>query len=331
MTGGAVRWVRANSPIVSVVLPTFDRLKYLRAAVDSVFSQTFADWELVIADDGSGLETRAYLEALEDDPRVGVLRLRHTGNPSAVRNAALREARGQYLAFLDSDDVWLPTKLAVQVAALRGNPLRRWSYTAITRVGPDGTILPNDANRRWVPYEGPIFEQLLTLQAAVATPSVVAERTLVEQAGAFDEGQPFFEEYDLWLRLIRLSEVSVIREPLVLVRNHDEHYTVDRVGVYEARARLLDKVGGGVTTASLRSALRAERAKNAVALATAYVRRERRTEALETLWRNRVHLWHCPRHTWRPAAATMTRVITPRWLQRFARLHGPGRGAVVRA
>ncbi len=82
-----------TTPTVSIILPTFNRLQYLRAAVDSVFGQTFEDWELVIADDGSDSETQAYLRDVARGPRVRLLSLPHSGNPPAVRNIALREAR----------------------------------------------------------------------------------------------------------------------------------------------------------------------------------------------------------------------------------------------
>src|SRR5258708_34074473 len=114
-----------TTPAISIILPTFNRLKYLRLAVDSVFAQTFADWELLIADDGSDEETRAYLRGLENLPRVKVIWLSHSGNPSAVRNAALREARGDYIAFLDSDDMWMPAKLEPQIYVLTASH-RRW-------------------------------------------------------------------------------------------------------------------------------------------------------------------------------------------------------------
>ncbi len=79
-------------PTVSVILPTFNRLKYLRAAIQSAREQTFHDWELVIADDGSDAATRGYLQTLEDPPRIRVIRLSHCGKPAVVRNAALRAA-----------------------------------------------------------------------------------------------------------------------------------------------------------------------------------------------------------------------------------------------
>jgi glycosyltransferase involved in cell wall biosynthesis len=95
------------APQVSVILATYNRLNYLRAAVDSVISQTFQDWEFIIADDGSEADTIGYLKSLAAIPNITVLFLPHSGNPSAVRNAACRVAKGRFLAFLDSDDVWL--------------------------------------------------------------------------------------------------------------------------------------------------------------------------------------------------------------------------------
>ena len=81
------------TPLVSVVLPTFNRLRFLRPAIESVYAQTFSDWQLIIADDGSAPETRQYLQSLATQPRVAVVWLPHTGRPSTVRNAALAVER----------------------------------------------------------------------------------------------------------------------------------------------------------------------------------------------------------------------------------------------
>src|SRR5580698_5420059 len=125
--------VRASmQPVVSIILPTFERLQYLRATVASVYRQTVQDWELIVADDGSETETRAYLRTLEADSRVKLLWLEHTGIPAIVRNAALHAARGEYVAFLDSDDLWTPEKLSQQLALLRSRPGCGWCYTAVS-------------------------------------------------------------------------------------------------------------------------------------------------------------------------------------------------------
>ena len=301
-------------PTVSVVLPAFNRLQYLRSAVDSVFAQSFPDWELIIADDGSGHETTAFLQTLERLPRVRLLRLQHSGNPSVVRNAAIRAARGRYVAFLDSDDVWLPGKLEVQIAAHRACIARRWSYTALIRIDASGEMLPGESPPRRPVYEGDIFEQLLTLEAAVTTPSVVVERALLEEVGGFDEELFFFEEYDLWLRLMRISAVTGIEEPLVLVRNHDQHYSADRVRVYESRLQLLDGVARLDLTAHLRSVLRLERARTAASLATAYAACNRTGDALKMLWSSRQCAGQDAKW-WRRAAALLLRALVPGWVQ----------------
>src|SRR5688572_330459 len=160
----------AGVPQVSIVLPTFDRLRHLRRSIASVFEQTFDDWELIIADDGSGSETREYLRGIEADPRVRVLWLPRLGNPGAVRNAALAQARAPYIAFLDSDDYWLPDKLALQVPALRAAAPRRWSYTAYECVDADDRPVPF----QWRPLQGALFTEILLMRALVAMPTVLA-------------------------------------------------------------------------------------------------------------------------------------------------------------
>src|SRR5262245_1051561 len=94
-------------PLISVVLPTYDRESYLREAVNSVVAQTYDDWEMVIVDDGSTDGTRAYLETLTD-PRIRVVLREHCGNPALLRNLGVRISRAAYIAFLDSDDTWMP-------------------------------------------------------------------------------------------------------------------------------------------------------------------------------------------------------------------------------
>jgi glycosyltransferase involved in cell wall biosynthesis len=312
------------TPKVSIILPTFNRLQYLRTAVDSVFAQTLQEWELIIADDGSDGETAGYLAELAESPRVQVLSLVHSGNPAAVRNAALRVARGEYVAFLDSDDAWLPAKLEVQLAAHASCDARRWSYTALARIDDGGKPMRDGLGLSWVPYEGAIFEQLLTLAAAVATPSVIVDRRFLEEIGGFDEGQQFFEDYDLWLRLSLLSDVTVINEPLVLVRNHREHYSADRIRVYESRFKLLDKMSRHAKTPRLRAVLKWEREKNAASLALVSAIAGRRIGALTMLWRSRGCVWH-QRGWWHKSCTTLAYALAPLWLREAVRRHRRGR------
>lgn len=306
-------------PAVSVILPTFNRLAFLRPAVDSVLAQTCSDWQLVIADDGSGPETAAYLATLANPPRIRVLELAHSGSPAAVRNAALSAASGDYVAFLDSDDVWRPEKLRRQLALHRERDRCGWSYTAEELIDAAGrTVLTPGARRANVLHEGAIFEALLTLEASLSTPCVMAERRLIEEVGGFDEGLPFFEDYDLWLRLSLRSEVRALSEPLALVRNHGEHYSADRVGVYQARLRLLEKFTAAVTTARQGTILLEERARTSMALARVLAASGRGNDALRSLWRSREialsdHSW------WWAAMYTLALIGAPHWLRASVR------------
>jgi glycosyltransferase involved in cell wall biosynthesis len=207
---------------------------------------------MVVADDGSGEETRAYLQGIAG-PQVRVVWLPHCGNPSRVRNAAIEAATGRYLAFLDSDDIWASTKLEKQLAALLGRVNSRWSYSACDQIDANGEPIPKKNPRPIVRPEGWIFEALLTLEIGIAMPTVVAERSLVAEAGGFDEQQRFGEFHDLCLRLATKGEVVVVSEPLCSVRTHDEHYSSDKVADHAGWMRLYEKMANFTTVPRLRA------------------------------------------------------------------------------
>ncbi len=297
-------------PLVSVVMPTFNRTACLREAVTSILEQTLPDWELIIADDGSGDDTRAYLLSI-DDPRVRILWLAHSGNPGRARNVALESARGRYVAFMDSDDYWEPAKLGAQVALLRANPTRRWCYTAVSHVDGAGHRLADTNFAPWVAHEGDILERLLVLEARVATPSVVAERALIGEAGGFDERQRFCEDYDLWLRLAMRSPVSVTDERLVRIRRHADRYSADRVGDYEGQIRLYGKMARTLREPRLRELARRRLWESAIVLAGLHVDAGRRGRVLRALLDAAPHGWR-QSDWWWGALKTVVRASLPR-------------------
>ena len=252
-------------PAVSVVLPTFNRTEFLRHSVESVFAQTFTDWELIVADDGSGEGTRVYLRSLES-PRVRLLFLAHSGNPSRVRNEALRVAGGKYVAFLDSDDLWAPTKLERQIAALAASEGSRWSYSACDRIDAEGRPLPAALQVIPAPRSGWIFDSLLALEVSVAMPALVAERALIEEVGGFDEELPYGEFHDLCLRLALRSEALALADSLCSVRAHDMHYSADRAAAHRAWMRLYEKFYALAPTAEGRACCERMRARFAMSL-----------------------------------------------------------------
>lgn len=280
--------------LVSVVLPTFNRLRFLRPSIESLYAQTFTGWELILADDGSDPETRRYLRSLEGHPRVTVEWLPHTGRPAIARNAALRKAGGEFVAFLDSDDLWAATKLERQIETLRTRSECRWSYTGFLRVDACGNRLPEDARQPWwVPHEGDIFEEVASGRAAIRTPTVMATRQLIAQAGGFDEAMRAGEDYDLWLRLALYSEVAIVDEPLAYVRHHAENHTREWQSAYAGRDRSLSLrqqlVGGG-----RRSLLRRERMRNALKLAATHAQLGAQSRTLHAVWESLPFCWTYP-------------------------------------
>jgi glycosyltransferase involved in cell wall biosynthesis len=271
--------------LVSVILPTYNRAAYVTAAIDSVLKQSCADWELVIADDGSAEETARCLDALRDR-RITVLRLPHSGNPSKVRNAAIRRAQGEYLALLDSDDLWAPTKLETQLATMRASSGCRWSYTATADIDATGRLVEIAGRAPWRPFSGNIADALISIHALVSTSSVMAERSLVEEVGGFDEQQLFGEDYDLFIRLALRSPVVVVEQRLMFERNlQAESYSTDRIGAYEGWVRLYDNLTRSLRDDGLRALAARRRAETSLVLARLYADAGQGTAAYRALAR----------------------------------------------
>ncbi len=297
-------------PAVSIILPVFNRLKYLRESIDSVFNQSFRDWELLIADDGSGQETQDYLRTLDDRLRVKVIWLPHSGNPAAVRNAALREATGEYVAFLDSDDIWLPEKLRTQIAMLRSHEDRAWSYTGFTLIDESGAPLPGMRSNQCPAIDGRILDQLLREEALVVTPSVVARRELIKKVGGYNDTLLVCEDYELWLRLASCSEVDFIDEPLVFVRRHGEH-SFDDVTCLENLMRVVEMVQSSGEASHLEAALRKRRAKISANLAKSHALRRNRLRVLTTVLESANYSWRY-RDWWVGSLSATLRAFAPK-------------------
>jgi glycosyltransferase involved in cell wall biosynthesis len=286
-----------DTPVVSVILPSHNRLRFLVPAVESVFDQTFEDWQLVIADDGSAQDTLRYLRSIAGG-RVTVIELPHSGNPSRVRNAAIRAAVGRYLAFLDSDDVWAPDKLARQLTALHSRRDSRWCYTGCGHIDAHGSQLPKKNSRPIIRPQGWIFEDLLTLKIGIAMPTVFAEKNLVDEVGGFDEEQRFGEFHDLCLRLAMRAAVLALDEPLCWVRSHDEHYSSDQIGDQTGWMRLYEKMSNLATAPHLVRYCKKMRAITSLKLAREHVAARDFRSALVTLISAAKYSWRFPNWWW---------------------------------
>jgi glycosyltransferase involved in cell wall biosynthesis len=223
----------SEDPLVSIVMPTWNRLPYVEEAAKSVMAQTYRHWELIIIDDGSTDGTAGRLNAL-NEPRVRVLSSPHDGHIGKLRNRGVAASSGELIAFLDSDDLWLPRKLELQLEALRVSGAG-WCYTGVVLMDAMGRPMPMRPGH-FKPLSGDIVRELLMFKATVATPSVLVGRSLFEAAGGYSE-HPFLvvnEDYELYMRLALRAPTVAIPDALVRVRKHTGN---TREGDFESHAR----------------------------------------------------------------------------------------------
>ena len=205
-----MRLYMIRKPLISVIVPFFNRIVLLREAVESVLDQTFSFMELILVDDNSTYGSGEYAK----NSGARYIRTDHTGRPGKVRNIGARAARGEYLAFLDSDDLWKAEKLAKQVAFFKQNPDIRICHTREYWLRR-GREISQSKHRHT--REGYIFQD--SLKKCIIGPStVMLERSLFEEAGGFREDLEIAEDYELWLRLTANYPVGYIDEPLVIKR-----------------------------------------------------------------------------------------------------------------
>ena len=227
-------------PLVSVIVPAYNAAAYIGGALESVFAQTFTDYEVIVVNDGSP-DTGELERALAPyEGRVVYVRQENRG-PSGARNTAIRAARGRYVALLDSDDAWLPTYLAEQVGVLEADPLLDLVYADAELFGD--SVLAGQTFMEGAPSRGPVtFESLLRYESQIITSGTVARKQALVDAGLFDEAFVRCEDFDLWLRLAhRGGRISYQRRVLARHRAHAASLAADAVRMVEAQIKVLEK------------------------------------------------------------------------------------------
>ncbi|NDJ62769.1 MAG: glycosyltransferase, partial [Chloroflexi bacterium] len=220
-------------PTVSVIIPTYNRAQLAREAVESVLAQTYQDFEIIVVDDGSTDDTAEVLAAYSD--RIRYIRQDNSG-VSAARNHGMRLARGSYIAFLDSDDLFLPNKLAVQVSYFEDHPNVAMTYTAYISVDENLQPLNTHPARE---YPGGHKEMLIA--CTIATPTVMFRRSILDALEPFDEHMHLAEDIDLWVRIATRYAFATIQEPLTYVRIHSGGTPRDPEEILNAYMYLFEK------------------------------------------------------------------------------------------
>lgn len=245
-------------PLFSVIIPVYNRPAGLRRALESVLAQTLRDYELIVVDDGSTDETG---DVAHSFTAVRYIRQENRG-VSAARNRGVAESSAPHLAFLDSDDAWLPRKLEAQRDFIAENPSVPIHQTGEIWVRHGRRVNPMKRHRK---PEGDIFLPSLAL-CLVSPSAVVIERALFECIGGFDERLRVCEDYDLWLRIALDHRVGLVeRELVVKYGGHDDqlsrlHWGMDRFRVY-AIMKLLRERAADMDADRLRAAREAARGR----------------------------------------------------------------------
>jgi len=240
----------AHSPLVSVIMPSYNTSQYIQEAIDSVLAQDYPNKELIVIDDGSTDSTVDLIRAYGD--RVTLLTQKNQGS-AVARNAGIAAAQGKYIAFLDSDDAWLPGKLTTQVRYLEQHPdigmiYGRWH---VWKPQPDGhfasadTIDPESTEPTRLVEEGSgwLYNRLL-FTSLLHTITVMARRSLIDEVGTFDVDLKRGQDYDYWIRASRVTQIHQIDQVLALYRLHGEgcakkwpHVNYEKLVVENALAR----------------------------------------------------------------------------------------------
>lgn len=233
----------------SVIIPTYNRGKYVCEAIESVLGQTFQDFEVIVVDDGSTDDTRQRIEHYL--PRIEYIHQKNAG-PAAARNTGIAASKGEYVAFLDSDDLWLPNKLRLQVEFMDSNPQCGMVFADLCRFKGDQIVCPSFfREREGQDASGDMFNKLISedffhflrhIMYFIVTSTVLLRREVFDKVGTFDESLPVTEDYDMWLRIARRYSIGAMDVCLVKYRVHDASLSWTRATLYmDMLIRILEK------------------------------------------------------------------------------------------
>ncbi|MFQ6083718.1 MAG: glycosyltransferase family 2 protein [Candidatus Aminicenantia bacterium] len=223
-------------PKVSVIIPTYNRAKFLQQAIESVLSQEYSDFELLVIDDGSTDNTEEVVQSF--GARIRYFYQPHQG-VSAVRNLGLSNSEGRFIAFLDSDDLWKKEKLRVQMEFMKNSPQAKVCYTEEIWVRKGVRVNPKKKHRK---YSGWIFDKVVPI-CLLSLSSALFRREIFDKIGWFDESLPACEDYDFGLRLAKKYPIYLIDQPLIIKRGgHHDQLSKKYWGMDRFRVRALEKL-----------------------------------------------------------------------------------------
>lgn len=206
---------------VSVIIPTYNRARLIAETINSVLKQDYRDFEIIVADDGSTDNTKEILSPFQEKKFVKFLRLPHFGNPAKVRNLAVQQSSGEYLAFLDSDDLWLPNKLSKQMRIFQKNPQLGLIYGDCEFFG-DSKLKGKKIHSLTKPKRGSVYQDLFfnSNENYIPAPTVIITKKAWQKTGGFNENLTANDDYDMWLRIAKLFPIDYVEDVIAQYRWH---------------------------------------------------------------------------------------------------------------
>ena len=221
-------------PLVSIVIPTYNRKHIISRAIDSVLNQTYDHFEILVVDDGSTDGTSEFLKN-RYKKTIRVIFQENQG-ASAARNKGIESARGKFVAFLDSDDQWLHTKLETQISFLEENPSVALLCARTYRADNPSKVNTYLSEA----ITGDLFSTLYT-HSFVSTPTVVVKKEVLEQVGGFDTRYVSAEDFDLWLKITRVYNCAFLPDYVAIVNRGGDNLSKDKITLHYHAISILKK------------------------------------------------------------------------------------------
>jgi len=228
-----------SSPVVSILMPVFNGAAFVGQAIESAIAQTYPDFELIIVNDGSTDNSAEVIRPYLADPRIRYLE-QPNGGVAAARNSAFRVAKGLYIGFLDQDDVWLPEKLALQIAYLKMSPQCAMVHARQGYIDDKGRRVESEFINV-EPVEGQCFRALFD-KNRIAVLTVLARRSVIEEVGGFNAHSSGGDDYELWLRIAWNYSIGFLDQVVAHYRVHSNNVSHDAFRMTVTDLAVIDSI-----------------------------------------------------------------------------------------
>lgn len=230
------------NPLVSVIVTTFNRKDYLKETVDSILNQTYKNFELIVVDNFSDYDFFSHIKSFNDS-RISAYQNKNNGIIAVNRNFGIKKSEGEYIAFCDDDDLWLPQKLEKQINKLNKTE-DGMVYTMQKHFG-ETSIFSNYYGIGPLPFKQNTSTDALLRVNCIPNSTVMVKKSLLDQIGYFDERRSFIgiEDNDFWIRVSKVATIGYIPKVFVLHRNHKDGIYLNSTSIYEGKKELFKKHG----------------------------------------------------------------------------------------